>query len=238
MHDIDVIIQKIIELPADWHLAGTVSRKILHGIKQYALDIGPIENTVETGSGKTTLLFSHLSKNHLVFALEGENRSITAAKRSNLLKPETVTFVEGPTQKTLPHYDFTQLFDIVLIDGPHCYPFPDLEYYYLYPKIKTGGLLLLDDIQIPSIKRMFDIIKSDHMFELIDIRDYMAFFRRSDARTIDPFGDGWGYQGYNNSYYKEMQQAEKKVRMLEKVIPRSVRERIPNPVKRWVLKFF
>jgi len=236
LHNIDLVAQNIIDLPPDWHLSGSVSRNILKGITKHALNIGPIDNTVETGSGKTTLLFSHLSGNHLVFALEGENRSISAVRQSDLFNPKTVTFIEGPTQKTLPQYEFSDPLSIALIDGPHCYPFPDLEYYYFYPKLREGGLLLLDDIQIPTIRRMFDIIKADRMFDLIDIRDYMAFFRRTDVRTINPFGDGWGDQGYNSAYWKEMQQVEKKVRVLEKIVPQSVRERIPNPVKRWILR--
>ncbi len=49
-------------------------------------------------------------------------------------------------------------YDCVLIDGPHGYPFPDMEYYYFYPLIKPGGILIIDDIHIPSNGRMADII--------------------------------------------------------------------------------
>jgi hypothetical protein len=43
----------------------------------------------------------------------------------------------------LPQYHFTRL-QLVLIDG-YGYPFPDLQYYFLYPHLETGALLILDD---------------------------------------------------------------------------------------------
>ena len=236
MQSTTVILKKIIDLPTDWHLSGSVSTRILEGICRHVEAIGRIENSVETGSGKTTLLFSQVSKKHIVFALEGSNRSISAVKDSELFSSDNVTFVEGHTQKTLPRYDFPQKIDMVLIDGPHAYPFPDLEYFYLYPNLKKGGMLLIDDIHIPTIRRMFEIIRSDDMFELIEMIDDMAFFRRTESPTFNPFGDGWGHQGYNRECWKEMMRVEKKVRFLEKLVPKSVRDQIPNPMKRWILR--
>ncbi len=51
---------------------------------------------------------------------------------------------------------------------------PDMEYYFLYPHIATGGLFLLDDTHIPTIGRMFDILKADDTFKLIEVLDNMA----------------------------------------------------------------
>ena len=238
MQLLDSILGQIINLPSDWHSSGSVSRRILKAIHKHALEIEPIENSIETGSGKTTLLFSHLSSNHLVFALEGKNKSISAVRKSALFNPKNVTFIEGSTQKTLPQYAFSQKFNLALIDGPHAYPFPDLEYYYIYPNLVEGGVLLLDDIQIPTIQRMFEIIKVDDMFELIEVCDYMAVFRRTNYPAFDPLGDNWGGQGFNRGYWKEMQHVDRKVKILEKFVPKAVRERIPNPIKRWLLNFF
>ena len=62
--------------------------------------------------------------------------------------------------------DLARPIDIVLIDGPHAYPFPDLEYYYFYPHIVTGGLLIIDAINIPSIRNMAEVIKQDAMSDV------------------------------------------------------------------------
>jgi predicted O-methyltransferase YrrM len=201
---ISSIIDRIAELPADWHGSGTVSPNALRSIAELAEKCGIIQNSIETGSGFTTILFSHLSRNHVVFAMDyGE--SISNVRKSAIFNAQNVRFIEGPTQKTLPRHIISQKIQLALIDGPHGYPFPDLEYYYLYPVIETGGLLLVDDIKIPSIARMYDIIRSDKMFELIRVvDDNMAFFRRTSAELLDPLGDGWWLQGYNSAYYDQI----------------------------------
>jgi len=64
---------------------------------------------------------------------------MSVVQASSLLNPGAVRFVEGPTQKTLPRYTFEAKLQAVLLDGPHAYPFPDLEYFYFYPHIERGG---------------------------------------------------------------------------------------------------
>lgn len=197
------LIEEIGKLPPNWHDAGSVSQKVLYAIGIHAQRIGTIHHSVETGSGRTTLLFSYLSADHIVFAKD-DGRSISQVKRSNLFNPKNVTFIEGPSQRTLPQYNLSHKVQIALIDGPHGYPFPDLEYYYLYPITEEGGLLLLDDIQIPSISRMYEIIKAGDMFDLLEVVDHMAFFRRSGASLIDPLSDSWWLQGYNRQHYEQI----------------------------------
>jgi hypothetical protein len=198
------LVDEIARLPGDWHGAGSVSPNVLRAIASYAGRIGTIQHSVETGSGKTTLLFSHLSADHVVFAMDA-GQSMSRVRNSPLFNARSTTFVEGPTQRTLPRQTFSHGHQAVLIDGPHGYPFPDLEYFYLYPTIDTGGLLLLDDIKIPSIARMFDIIRAGEMFELLEIvDDNTAFLRRTAAPLIDPESDGWWLQGYNRSYYQQI----------------------------------
>lgn len=203
--NIAALIDDIAKLPPDWHGAGSLSPNALRAIARHAENVGTIQNSVETGSGKTTLLFSHLSSNHIVFALDG-GKSISQVKSSQLFNPEHVTFVEGPTQLTLPHYKFMKEVQIALIDGPHGYPFPDIEYYYFYPIIQEGGLLLVDDIKIPSVRRMFDIIAAGDMFKLVDIiESNLSIFKRTEATLIDPQSDSWWLQGYNREHFEEIQ---------------------------------
>jgi hypothetical protein len=73
-----------------------------------------------------------------VFAVDA-GQSISRVKSSPLFEADTVVFVEGPTQRTLPKFDFAEKHQLVLLDGPHGYPFPDLEYFYLYPRWKAAG---------------------------------------------------------------------------------------------------
>ena len=193
------ILQKIIELPSDLHGCGSVSAKVLRAIFKHCIKMN-ITDSIETGSGKTTMLFSHLSKNHNVFALDIE-RSVDVVKSSNLLNKKSYNWINGPTQKTLPQFKFDRKYQLVYIDGPHGFPFPELEYYYLYPHIDKGGLLILDDILIPTIYNLYKFIKSDDMFKELEVIDTTAFFQRTNAETFDPLGDGWWLQGYNKKHY-------------------------------------
>ena len=178
-----------------------MSEGVLRAIARYCDKKGEIARSVETGSGKTTLLFSHLSREHKVFAMEGDNRSITVVRDSPLLERSTVTFYEGPTQVTLPQHKFEQKLQLALLDGPHGYPFPELEYYYLYPHLETNAMLLVDDIHIPTIRRLFEFLREDEMFRLQQVVDTTAFFVRTEAPLFDPLADGWWLQTYNKKRF-------------------------------------
>lgn len=157
--------------------------------------------TAETGCGRSTILFSNLARFHTTFCLDDTVHDDTSSVRyfetSELFKPEAVTRIYGPTQQTLPAYKHAGFYDCVLIDGPHGYPFPDLEYYFFYPKIRQGGLLVLDDVQIASIGRMADILQEDAMWDLVELVETTAIFRRTFAPTVSETGDDWWEQGYN-----------------------------------------
>lgn len=189
-------IQKILDLPLKWHGAGSLSPSVLEAIVKHSKGLD-VRHSLETGSGKSTLIFSHISADHTVFALDKGNKSIQNVKQSPLFNSKAVRFVDGPTQKTLRDFTFESSLQIALIDGPHGYPFPDLEYYYIYPHLEEGGLLILDDIDIPMIYNLFGFIRRDEMFSLLEVKFKTAFFRRTGAPVFDPLGDGWWVQGYN-----------------------------------------
>jgi Methyltransferase domain len=194
---LDEICRRIAEVAPGLHSAGTFSPRTFNAIARAAGN-RTIHHSVETGSGASTLLFSHLSSHHTVFASDGGSGSVTNVRRSPSLRPNVVTFVEGPTQVTLPRHNFTEKLQLALIDGPHGYPFPDLEYYLLYPHLDAGALLILDDIHIPTVHNLFQFLRRDAMFELDRVVQTTAFFTRTDAPTFDPLGDGWWQQKYNS----------------------------------------
>jgi hypothetical protein len=160
-----------------------------------------VERSAETGCGKSTILFSNISADHRAFALDdrqyGDESCVKFFDAYPLSQKDRVTFVFGPTQRTLPTYTQHAPYDIVLQDGPHGYPFPELEYFFFYPHIKPGGLLLVDDVSIPTIGRLADFLAEDEMWQPVAVVAVTAIFRRTDAKTFDPEGDGWWTQRYN-----------------------------------------
>jgi hypothetical protein len=201
--------QVISNLTGSVHCAGTVSAPTLQEVVKLARGLGSVKHSLETGCGRTTVAFSNLASNHLCFCMDdrdiplpvgqdGEIRSLDFVLEHPYFNKDHVNFVFGPTQKTLPYQDFHDIsLDFVFLDGPHAFPFVELEYYFLYPHIRMGGILGIDDIQIPTIANFFRFLRDDHMWRLISIIEKTAFFERTEAPTFDPEGDGWDRQRYN-----------------------------------------
>jgi|SRR5215813_4126392 len=180
------------------HAAGTFETAALARIEE--LLPRSMELTVETGCGKSTILFSNLSRHHTVFCIDDRSdphSSVHYFETHPLTRMERIHCVFGPSQRTLPQYSPPGPFDCILLDGPHGYPFPELEYYFLYPHLRSGGFLLVDDVHIPTIGRMADVLQEDAMFELVEVVATTAVFRRTEAPALDPIGDGWWTQLFN-----------------------------------------
>lgn len=192
------------------HNSGCLNGDVLWALANYAP--ADLKLSAETGCGRSTILLSHLmagpDSRHFVFAFDDRvvpNGSIWQVTKSPLTDLSRVEFVFGPTQQTLVNFDFTAAkakyqpegFDLVIIDGPHGWPFVELEYYRFYPHIRPGGILMVDDLHIPTIRRFFDILREDDNYVLLDIVSHTAFFRRTDVPCLDPLGDDWPRSGYN-----------------------------------------
>jgi hypothetical protein len=181
------------------HCAGSLPLRTLLRIEGL-LPGAPI-NSAETGCGKSTIFLSRIAQKHRVFCLDdresGEDSSVSYFMDCAATRLDRIETIFGPTQVTLPLYKDHLAYDLVLIDGPHGFPFPDLEYYFFYPHLKASGLLVIDDIQIPTIGRLAEFISEDAMFEEVECIGSTAVFRRTDAPVFDPLGDGWWLQDYN-----------------------------------------
>ena len=199
-------LKSIQALGGEWHGAGTLPNEVLEEITRLG-QAQKWERTLETGCGRSTLALSHLSAQHLVFTCKShgteakDDDSYTRVISSPLLNAASTQFVLGPTQKTLPRHEFTAPFDFILLDGPHSYPFPELEYYFVYPHLKPGGYLIIDDIWIPSLYNMYALLREDPMFCVHKVVANTAFLMRTDAPTFDPFGDDWMAQPYNTKRF-------------------------------------
>lgn len=218
---IQQLAAEIAQMPADWHGAGSLSPQVLDAIARVAAG-RRIAHSLETGTGRSTLLLSHCSDHHVVFAQDdrGHGDSLVRVQASPLLRGEAVTFIVGPTQRTLPAFAFTDPLDLVLLDGPHGYPFPDLEYYFVYPHLAPGAILIVDDIHIPTVHNMFSVLREDEMFELREVVQTTAFFTRTSAPVFDPLADGWWLQKFNKRRFP----------MRDDLIPVTLRDRVKRIV--------
>ena len=186
MHDPDLIRRA-----GAFHPWDAMAPAALSGI----LKRGPFQASAETGCGGSTIVLSQASARHTAFAIEDESRTITGLRNQSELRSEHVTFVEGQSKDTLPGYQFGTELDLVLLDGPHAYPLPQLEFAYLFPRVRLGGWLVIDDIQIPSVHELFRFLGKESSVALEEVIVRTAFFRRVSAPEHSP--DGWLQQAMN-----------------------------------------
>ena len=156
---------------------------------------GPFQFSAETGCGGSTIVLSQISGHHTAFALDGADRTISELRAHRDLRGERVVFVEGETRYTLPLYSFADRLDLVLLDGPHAYPLPQLEFVYLFPQVRVGGWMVLDDIQIPSVHELFRFMKMESSVVLEEVIVRTAFFRKIQECATG--ADDWQLQGLN-----------------------------------------
>lgn len=193
------LLAALAALPEGWHAAGCLEMPNIEALARHA-SARRLKRTVETGAGRTTLLLSHLSEHHTVYALDAGD-SLRRTCEHPLLNRASTHFVEGPSQRTIFEHPCDGPLQLVLLDGPHGFPFPDLEYWRFYPSLEQGGLLVIDDVHIPTIRHLFDFLVEDPMFHLLEVIGKTAFFERTDAPTFDPFGDNWWTQPYNTARF-------------------------------------
>jgi precorrin-6B methylase 2 len=187
----------LIARAAAFHPWDAMAPTALSGIAERACR-RPLLATAETGCGGSTIVLSHLSRRHTVFAIEGENHTISELSRHADLERSRVEFVNGLSKETLPAHRFEDALDLVLLDGPHAYPLPQIEYAYLFPHLRTGGWLILDDLQIRSVHELFRFLRQEPGLELEEVVARTAFFRKTgEGAAIEAGPDGWWLQGMN-----------------------------------------
>ena len=184
-----------------WHDSGNLNPPVLKAIANHAIEVGARE-TAETGCGLSTIVMAAIADCHTCFTVASGN-SLERVQGAPHLQHGRVNFVIGPSQLTLPRHSFTRPLDLALIDGPHGFPFAHMEYFHFYQRIRKGGVLVVDDIHIPTNRQIYDVLRDDKMWAHIEDVLTTAFFRRTDAPMFDPSGDGWERQQFNQRHFRD-----------------------------------
>src|SRR5205807_1066594 len=90
-------------------------------------------------------------------------------------------------------------------------------------------LLIIDDIHIRTVHEFYRFLLKEAMFELLDVVERTAFFRRTSASVFDPWGDGWWLQSYNRKPLSRYIWEE----ALRKSLPRPLRSFLRETRARW-----
>jgi FkbM family methyltransferase len=184
------------------HRAGACSPDPLRKLEWYFREHfrGQPLTTIETGCGASTIVFANYAAHHTVYCYDdrdSEASSVSYAQNFPGFRADTVRWIFGPTQRTIFAQPPQEQVDIVLLDGPHGYPFPQLEYFVFYAWLRPGGILIVDDIQIPTINELYRFLLQDDSFRCHSVTNTTAYFERTNCTSFDMAGDGWWLQRYN-----------------------------------------
>ena len=107
--------------------------------------------TLETGAGASTIVFAASGAEHeAVTPSQDEADRILAECERRGISTERLTFRIGSSADVLRDWEPRPL-DFALVDGAHAFPYPTLDWWYLRPHVKIGGLMLLDDAYMPPV---------------------------------------------------------------------------------------
>ncbi len=170
----------------------------LHGQSEFwglaweALDwlertVRPGMATLETGAGASTIVFAAAGADHeAVTPSQAEADRILAECERRDISTDRVSFRIGSSADVLRDWEPRPL-DLALVDGAHAFPYPTLDWWYLAPHLKIGGLMLLDDAYMPPVAAVVDHLRGSSAWRL----EEPVSFRTAVARKLaDETPDG------------------------------------------------
>jgi methyltransferase family protein len=108
--------------------------------------------TLETGCGVSTVLFTKWSAEHTcVVPSEDEAEQCAAYLDDHGIDRTHVSFAVGFSDEVLPRLEPSPL-DLILVDGSHAFPAPIIDWYYAGSRLTAGGVAVIDDLQLPSVR--------------------------------------------------------------------------------------
>ena len=141
------------------------------GLAWEALDfiertVQPGMATLETGAGASTIVFAASGADHeaVTPSAEEADRILAECERRGI-STERLTFRIGSSADVLRDWEPRPL-DLALVDGAHAFPYPTLDWWYLAPHLKIGGLMLLDDAYMPPVAAVVDHMRTSTAWRL------------------------------------------------------------------------
>jgi hypothetical protein len=148
--------------------------------------VGAGSRTLETGAGCSTLVFAFRRATHVAITPSAaEIGRIRLYARERGIGLDTVDFVAESSDRYLPRCDALKL-DLVLLDGKHAFPWPMLDWFYTADRLRRGGVMLIDDVQIRSAGVVSEFMRSDPHWELTrDFSGRTLAFRKTGELVHD-----------------------------------------------------
>lgn len=148
--------------------------------------------TLETGLGLSTVLLASWGCRHTcVVGDQAEVDGLTAYCADRSIDLTAVSFEVGRSEDVLPGLDLGAV-DLVLIDGGHGFPTPVIDWFYGCRTLNVGGVVVVDDMQLPSVADYLGrYLELDPSWLSVAREPKWAAFRRTSAAAL---GGEWTTQ--------------------------------------------
>jgi len=119
---------------------------------------------IETGSGNSTISFLLANPKKLVsispdFKLFSRIENLCKEKGISM---KNLEYIKSKSEWELPSLALKKNeFDIGLIDGCHGWPTAFIDLYYIYYMLRPGGYLIIDDVNLHSIKEIANFLMAE-----------------------------------------------------------------------------
>ena len=170
-------------------------------------------HTLETGAGISTLIFAMRGATHqAITPNKPETEAIRRYAAGKNIPFEKVKFVIESSDSYLPKAELPPL-DLVFLDGKHAFPWPIVDWFYTADRLKKGGLMVLDDTDMPPVKVLADFLQVDTRWQIVRSFDRTIAFRKMDKNVHDV---AWHMQPWVTRHYNKslLSRLKKKVKRL------------------------
>jgi hypothetical protein len=153
--------------------------------------------TLETGCGLSTVCLAIIGTDHIcVSPSQEEHNRIRAYCSKHQISTERIRFIQMYSHAALPLLDTGgRRLDFALIDGGHAFPQPMIDYYYVNEHLKVGGLLAIDDLNIPNVGILHKFLITEPAYEFVKFDGLKTGVYRKVGETSYRF---WKDQRFNS----------------------------------------
>ncbi len=171
--------------------------------------VQPGQRTLETGCGATTIVLAAAGAVHTACFLDAsEGEAVMAWCGAHDVDTTAITLCPGSSSETLPRLDIGDL-DLVMVDGCHGFPFPQLDWYYAASHLVTGGVLIVDDTHLAAPYELRKYLEADPRWERIRVGTQWVAFRRLGTGSLD---EEWTSQPFHQPLAIRAQSLRRKAR--------------------------
>jgi Methyltransferase domain len=150
-------------------------------------NVAPGMATLETGSGSSTLVFASRGAEHEAITPDpAEEERIRGECERRGISSAQIRFHIGSSHEVLPRWEARRL-DLVLVDGAHGFPYPILDWWYVAPHVRVGGVVLLDDAYMPPVRVLVDALREQSAWEVAAPIGHRTVAVRKVSDRLPPF---------------------------------------------------